>query len=181
MGDLQARNFHNDLGWSLAAGDETFWMAVYNKAFPNLVHTELCTDLDKQKQGVDRVLYLSNGNVLHVDEKKRKENYPDILLEHTSNLERGTPGWIARDLNMDYLAYGFIPARRCYLFPWPMLRRAWVQYGNTWIGEYRPIVAKTNVANTSYTTVSVAVPTLVLQRAVTLASIIDVTKELSAV
>ena len=112
-----ARDFHADNGYSLASSSEAFWLAVYKKAFYNLLTQELCTDLDKQRQGVDRVLYLANGNVLYVDEKKRAREYEDILLEYTSALERNTPGWIAKDLTIDYLAYGFMQSKRCYLFP----------------------------------------------------------------
>lgn len=74
------RRFADDLAYSLKFSEEVFWQAVYRRAFPNLIHTELCGELDKQKQGVDRVLYLSNGNVLYVDEKKREKDYGDILL-----------------------------------------------------------------------------------------------------
>ncbi len=169
------RNFGNDLAWSLAGGHELFWSAVYQKAFPNLQHLELCDDLTKQKQGVDRVLYLSNGNVLYVDEKKRGRIYSDILLEVLSNEERNTPGWIEKDLTMDYLAYGFLPNKRCYLFPWPILRRAWLQFGDTWKRKYGVRRSSTQVGFTGiYHTVNVPVPIDVLQRAVTTAAIIDV-------
>lgn len=167
------RNFYNDNTWSLAARDESFWIAVYKKAFPNLEYAELCDDKDKQKMGIDRILYLSNGNVLYVDEKKRSKDFPDILLEHTSNAEYKTPGWIEKDLSIDYLAYAFLNSRRCYLFPFPMLRRAWLEYGEKWKREHRKIISTTEVGNTCYHTISVAIPTIELQKAVALASVIQ--------
>lgn len=171
-----ARDFWEDNSYSLESGEEAFWAAVYKKAFYNLRSQELCTNREKQRQGIDRILYLSNGAVLHVDEKKRREDYPDVLLEYTSCLERDTPGWIEKDLTIDYLAYAFMPSKRCFLFPWHMLRRAWLKYGEHWKGEHRYVKAKTRVGNDEYHTVSVAVPTGVLLKAVSTATIIDVSK-----
>jgi len=156
--------------WSLSASDEPFWAAVYNKAFPGLLHTELNTDIDRQKQGIDRVLYLANGNVLYVDEKKRERVYSDILLEYVSVDSTGAPGWIEKDLAIDYLAYAFIPSKLCYLFPWPMLRRAWLQFRDAWKQAYVPVRAQ----NRNYVTWSLPVPISVLQRAVSTAAVIDV-------
>jgi len=175
-----ARDFHADNRYSLAASEEVFWMAVYRKAFSNLLRCELCTDLTKQRQGIDRVLYLSNGRTLYIDEKKRAREYSDILLEYTSAKERNTPGWIEKDLAIDYLAYGFMQSQRCYLFPWAMLRRAWTQYGDTWKAKYKEVVARTQVSNFTYQTLSVPVPIDVLRRAVSTAAVIDVSKEFSA-
>lgn len=173
----EARDFHTDNRYSLASSEEAFWLAVYRKAFANLTRQELCTDLAKQRQGIDRILYLANGHVLHVDEKKRAREYSDILLEYTSALERNTPGWIEKDLAIDYLAYGFMQSKRCYLFPWAMLQRAWLHRGGVWKAKYPRIVARTRIGNQAYQTISVAVPIKVLQQAVSTASIIDVSKE----
>jgi len=170
------RDFHADMQWSLKGSDEAFWHAVYWKAFPGVVTIELCSDLPRQKQGIDRLLHLSNGKALAVDEKKRGREYPDILLEYTSCEERSTPGWIERDLAIDYLAYGFMQSQRCYLFPWAMLRRAWAQFGQDWKAKYRPVRAATTIGSTQYHTLSVAVPTDVLRRAVSTAAIIDVSQ-----
>ena len=169
-----ARDFHADMQWSLAGSDEPFWHAVYWKAFPNLKTIEVCADLPRQKQGIDRLLHLTNGKTLAVDEKKRGREYADILLEYTSCEERNTPGWIERDLAIDYLAYGFMQSQRCYLFPWAMLRRAWAQFGQDWKAKYRPVRAATTVGSTQYHTLSVAVPIDVLRRAVSTAAVIDV-------
>lgn len=168
------RDFWQDNAYSLRSSEEDFWQAVYEKAFPNLIYTELCDDIEKQKQGIDRVLYLGNGNVLWVDEKKRERVYPDILLEHTSNVERGTPGWIEKDLSMDYMAYAFMPSRTCYLFPWPLLRRAWEIRKKNWLMLFPKVNARTRVGGAFYTTQSVAIPIDLLRTAVSEAAIIKV-------
>ena len=173
MSALIPRDFHVDMEWSLKGSHESFWLAVYHKAFSNLQATELCEDLHKQKQGIDRLLYLSNGKVLTVDEKKRETVYNDILLEVVSNEEFGVPGWMEKDLAIDYLAYAFMPTQRCYLFPWPMLRRAWLRYGEKWRTRYKPVRSSTGVGKATYHTVSVPVPIDILRQAVSTAAIID--------
>lgn len=176
MIDSPVHGFKERLQWSEKQGDELFWDAVYKKAFTNMVAHVQCTgDTSSQRQGIDRLIHLASGKTLYIDEKKRETDYPDILLEYISVDTTGAPGWIEKDLNIDYLAYAFMPSKRCYLFPWLQLRRAWNRYGEEWKAQYRRIEAK----NRGYTTFSVAIPTRVLQAAVSLASIIDVSNELA--
>lgn len=172
------RDFHADNAYSLAASGETFWLAVYRKAFPTMTRCEICTDTTRQRQGIDRVLTLSNGRTVNVDEKKRAQEYGDILLEYVSALEYKTPGWIEKDLAIDYLAYAFMRSHRCYLFPWPMLHRAWVQYGQAWKDKYGKVTAKTKTGGSTYQTLSVPVPIAILRQAVSTAAVIDVTQEM---
>ena len=162
--------FAPDLEWSLQAGDEPFWEAVYQKAFPNLKTMELVTRPDWQRKGIDRLLTLTNGNKLKIDEKKRRKVYPDILLEYLSNDHTRAPGWMEKDLAIDYLAYAFMPTRRVYLFPWPILRRAWQEYGQGWLAAYDHKEA----VNPGYSTWSIAVPIEVVRQATHQATIIQV-------
>src|SRR3990167_1365330 len=122
MGQSGMNDFHTDLAYSNAMSDEKFWDAIYRKAFPNIVNHMICTgNTASQRIGIDRIIHLSNGNSLKVDEKKRRREYDDILLEFVSNDIAGAPGWIEKDLAIDYLAYAFMESKRCYLFPWQML------------------------------------------------------------
>jgi hypothetical protein len=164
-------DFHERLAFSEAAGTEPFWDAVYRKAFPTLVgHMQTTGATASQRAGIDRVIHLANGKTLYVDEKKRERDYADILLEYVSNDRTGAPGWIEKDLAIDYLAYAFMPSQRCYLFPWLILRRAWIGFGAKWKEQYKPVKAQNN----TYATWSIPVPILVLRRAVSTAMIIDV-------
>lgn len=176
-------NFQEQLQWSESAGYEPFWDAVYRKAFPNLVNHMLCSgDTLGQRMGVDRLLYLSNNLTIAIDEKKRKEVYPDVLLEYISVDTTGAPGWMDKDLAIDYLAYAFIPTKQCYLFPWQLLRRAWLYFRNEWIqnGQRKQDGFKIVWAqNNGYKTYSVAVPIKAVQSAIQRALIIDVSTELS--
>lgn len=170
-------NFNERLAWSERGSGEPFWDAVYRKAFPNLVnHMQCLGNTASQRMGIDRVIHLSNGKCLYVDEKKRDKVYSDILLEYVSVDTTDAPGWMEKDLAIDYLAYAFMPTRVCYLFPWPMLRRAWLAFKVQWKAKYEHKPGK----NANYTTWSVAVPIDVVCRAVSTASIIDVSSELDA-
>ena len=163
-------NFLKDLAWSEKAGDEPFWNAIYHKAFPNMVSAMSCPgDFASQRMGIDRVILLSNGETIKIDEKKRREDRGDILLEYISNDVTDAPGWIEKDLAIQYLAYAFIPSRRCYLFDWPMLRRAWLKFKDGWISRGPFIAAQNN----GYKTISTAVPTKELLSAVSSARIIQ--------
>ena len=165
-------DFNSDLEFSLDASLENFWDEVYEKAFPDMIGSEICKDIHWQKQGVDRVVYMGTGHSVHIDEKVRREVWPDILLEYLSNSRIGATGWINKPLSIDYLAYAFLPTKRVYLFPWPMLRRAWIEYKELWKGSYKKVRAQ----NHGYHTLSVAVPISELRIKVNNAMIIQLGK-----
>lgn len=175
---MDHHDFQKQLQWSERAGHEPFWEAVYRKAFPNLVNLMPAGgDYESQRQGVDRVLLLSSGQVLKVDEKKRLERWPDILLEYVSVDRTNKPGWMECEKQIDYVAYAFMPDRRVYLLPWHLLRRAWIVHGEQWkqwgedkVNGFRTVKAK----NDGYFTWSVAVPIEKLYAAVNRASVIEV-------
>jgi len=168
---MTIHNFREQLNYSEVASDELFWLEVYRKAFPNMVASALCSgDTISQRMGIDRAIILANGKTLYIDEKKRKEVWTDILLEFVSVDTSGAPGWIEKDLAIDYLAYAFMPTKKVYFFPWPFLRRAWLHYKNEWLSKYKIVVAN----NEGYKTKSVAIPIETLRNAVYKATIIQV-------
>lgn len=167
---LMVHDFRERLAFSEVASDEPFWLEVYKKAFPNMVNFMSCPgDTKSQRDGIDRVILLASGRILKIDEKKREREYPDILLEYISVDTTGAPGWVEKDLPIDYLAYAFMTSRRVYLFPWDMLRRAWIQFKTEWLEKYKIPPAHNN----GYKTLSVAIPTLILLKAIKNASIIQ--------
>lgn len=166
-------NFSDQLKFSEEASDALFWDKVYRKAFPGLVnHMPTPGDFDTQRAGIDRLILLNNGRVIRIDEKKRRAVYNDILLEYISVDSTNAPGWIEKNLTIDYLAYAFMPTRKVYLFDWLTLRRAWVANRDQWKATYRKIPAKNN----GYTTWSVAVPIYVVQRAINTATVIELSE-----
>ena len=152
----KCHDFHKCLKDSHAAEDLPIWEEVYQAAFPNmqamLNHRQ---DGDHQRVGIDRSVILSNGKQILIDEKVRLEAYDDILLEVWSDKERRKPGWVAKDLMCDYIAYAVLPLKVCYLLPVQQLRVAWRRKGKEWYSNnFRP-----QAKNRGYVTESVVVPT----------------------
>ena len=165
-------NFQDRLKWSESASHQPFWDAVYRKAFPGLVNHMQCPgDQPTQRMGVDRLVYLNNDRVLRIDEKKRDKVYPDILLEYLSNDKTKAPGWMEKNLVIDYIAYAFMPTQKVYLLDWLTLRRAWVANKGSWLSRHRHVTAKNEGG---YTTRSIAVPIPVLQKALNEAQVVSV-------
>jgi hypothetical protein len=136
------------------------WEQVYRQAFPTFATMyAIRKDGWAQRGGIDRLIILESGKTLWVEEKLREKDYPDILIEYYSDRERKIPGWIAKDLACDYIAYAFLPSGRCYLLPFQQLRLCWQRYRRQWVQQYGPPI---EAQNEGYVSVSVAVPIGVL-------------------
>lgn len=48
---------------------------------------EVVTDKKRQKEGIDKVISLSNWDIYYVDDKIREKDYEDILIEEWFNYE----------------------------------------------------------------------------------------------
>lgn len=161
---MALHNFYEDVEWSERQSDDPFWEVVYRQAFPDFASmTSLKGKNTGQLAGIDRVIQLTNGKTLNIDEKTRKKSWTDVLLEKWSSIEHKRPGWIEKDLACDYIAYAFLPGQVCYMLPFIQLRRAWIKHGVKWERDYGTIKAR----NEGYTTVSVPVPIGVLLQAMT--------------
>lgn len=150
---------------------EEFWADVYQNVFPNMTNSmtgKKCYS-KSQADGVDRIIYLENHKVITIDEKCRTKVYDDIALECISNDKTRSPGWMEKDLTIDYLAYAFLPIKTAYLFDWRMLKRAWNKNKREWWNEYGAIYAK----NENYNTISVCVPIGVLLKECSVASVVQ--------
>lgn len=152
---MTVHDFHESLQRSHEYEDAPWWEEVYRQAFPSLVAMpSMRTDGWAQRGGIDRMLVLGDGTTLTVDEKVRERDYPDFCLEYWSDCKRRVPGWIAKDLTCDYIAYAFVPSRTCYLLPFQLLRASWRENHEAWVRTYQKVEAM----NRGYVTVSVAVP-----------------------
>lgn len=152
-------DFETSLALSQQYENAPWWLDVYRQAFPNLeAAVSVRSDGWAQRAGIDRVLTLSSGKTLAIDEKIRTKDYGDILLEYWSDRDRKVPGWVAKDLATDFIAYAFVPSQTCYLLPFPTLRRAWQINRKLWVERFK----KTEANNGRYMTVGVAVPIKVL-------------------
>lgn len=154
--------FDESLAKSQAQADAPWWESVYRVAFPNFAGMlSVRNDGWAQRGGIDRVITLSSGKTISVDEKVREEDWPDILWEYLSAAETKKPGWCCKDLACDYIAYAFVPSQTCYLLPALQLRKAFLSHGRKWVqlGRSRQNGFRiVRAVNDGYTTVSVAVP-----------------------
>lgn len=155
-----SHNFAESLAFSHRAEDLPFWLEVYTKAFPSMIgmHSHRA-DGEHQRNGIDRSLLLENSKQILVDEKVRKEDYGDILLERWSDLERKVPGWVVKPLRADYIAYAILPTSTCYLLPVALLQAAWRTHGRRWMGQCKTCDAHNQFGSRSWVTRSFAVPT----------------------
>jgi hypothetical protein len=165
--------FNEDLEYSHQVANADWWEVVYRKAFPDfLTMGDIQQNGWCQQSGVDRIIVLKSGKIIRVDEKVRREDYGDILLEFLSSEERKTPGWIEKPLNCDFIAYAVEPTKKCYLLPFETLRRAWARNRIKWL-QGRIIRAK----NEGYTTCSVAVPVKTLLIELVCSTVFDFSEE----
>lgn len=77
-------DFQHDLEFSLE--DELF-NQMYYKKFPHLEQIEIVSDIEQQKKGIDKILHLEGGKTIFIDEKKRRKDYGDILIEEYSDFD----------------------------------------------------------------------------------------------
>lgn len=153
----RVHDFKEQLDYSLQTDHEPFWEAVYRKAFPTMIGMSTITDMGLQRFGIDRIIKCPD-RLVFVDEKKREETWSDILLEYISVDTTGAPGWVEKDLLIDYITYAFMSTKTVYLLPWVLLKRAWIDNKEDWKRRFKIVSAK----NSNYTTHSVAVPISVL-------------------
>lgn len=153
---MTIHTFSESLAKSNEYAEAEWWETVYRRAFHNLAGmTSVRHDGWAQRCGIDRVLTLTSGKTLTVDEKVRFKEYGDIALEYWSDRDRRVPGWVAKDLACDYIAYAFVSSQRCFLLPFPQLRRAWRTHHASWVEKYKPPI---EADNGNYVTICVGVP-----------------------
>jgi hypothetical protein len=185
---MSVHRFRRSLGKSHKWADAPWWDEVYEAAFPGCIRQDMREDGWWQRAGIDKLLHLPNATTVSVDEKVREEYYPDFAIEYfhvpdvrAENIStrdgwntarsrgRLRDGWI-KTAACDYLAYAWVPRRRCYLLPMRDLQRAWEREKYTWWdlaekchGGFRFIDADNDGEfGGRYVTRSVAVPVTVL-------------------
>lgn len=158
---MRYNDFHTDLEYSLEERENEMFDAFYYRVFPGLKSIEFIVDLAEQRKGIDKILYMRSGKEVTIDEKKRREDYGDILLELWSIWEKRKRGWLYT-CQCDYIVYAVMPSKKVYLLPSLLLKRAWVTNQGKWQGKYKEITAR----NKGYVTKSIAIPTKELLQAI---------------
>ena len=180
-GETKFHEFYESLAQSLKDSNADFIDDAYRKAFPEISDIKIVDDKFLQKRGIDKVLFLGEKQVF-VDEKIRrcKKDYPDILLEEYSNLERGIPGWLGRGKYTDYIAYIKFPQKKMYLLPFLLLQLAWKRNYAEWKKEYgirSAINTDRATGKFLYTTTNIPIPIDVLYRAMWRCSFVKLVDE----
>jgi hypothetical protein len=151
-------DFNVDLVYSLEGNFDRSINDAYFKAFPHLKEIRTVTELAKQRLGIDKELIFENDNIVYVDEKKRRVDYGDILLEEYSNFETKKVGWLGRDKYTDYIAYAVMPSHKVYFLPFLLLQKTWVENWAEWLLRFGRKLA----INNGYTTSNIPIPVKVL-------------------
>lgn len=157
---MRSHNFDACLEYSHRASVEGIFDAAYREWFPDLQRIELAEDMARQRRGIDKVLHFAAGNSWTVDEKMRKEDYGDILIETISvfqNNQKVKKGWIYT-CQCDFIVYGIEPTRKAYLLPVPLLKKAWLKNHHVWEQTHRSVTARNERNGSRWETISTAVP-----------------------
>ena len=150
---MTVHDFSVDLKYSME--ERSFWDVIYKTAFPIMLGLVDCSsDMTMQSAGIDTIVKLPFGGKLYIDEKKRKKNYGDILIEYNSNDTTNSPGWVEKHLKIDYIAYAFMETNSVYFIPFKELQLKWKENKNEWLKKY-PLKS---AANRFYKTLNVAIP-----------------------
>jgi hypothetical protein len=121
--------FQKDLDYSRSLSEDQQWMTIYRAMFGDGLQSACDTGAGNewQRHGVDRILILSCGRIVRIDEKKRRKDYGDFLAEIWSpwfgpNDPRNGLGWaVDPKKRCDYIAYG--PSRGIFhVLPFDILR-----------------------------------------------------------
>lgn len=134
----------------------------YYDTFPDLVLIRDVEDEKTQKKGIDKILWMDSGKKLFIDEKKRRKDYGDILLEEYSNFDKKIPGWIDKPVHTDYIVYFIEPSGKIYLLPFILLKNAWLKNKDQWSTKYERKFAQ----NRGYRTSNIPIPTNILLSAI---------------
>lgn len=134
------------------------WALFYRRGFAGYVTHDVVTDKTLQKAGIDHRVHLDGGGEILVDVKCRCQSTTwrdDVLIEVWSDKGRKVPGWARKALRSHYVAYGWPQYGVAYLVPFLLLRRAYERNKHKWAKDGLTVVT---AKNTTYDTVSVAVP-----------------------
>lgn len=157
LGVMKYNDFTLDLEYSLEERENELFDNFYFRAFPGLAYVEFAEDMEMQRKGIDKILHFKSGYTVTIDEKKRRKDYGDILLELWSVWERKKRGWLYT-CKCDYIVYAIMPFKKVYLLPTLLLKKAWIENQSEWIKTYKEITAY----NRGYVTKSIAIPTDIL-------------------
>ncbi len=158
---MKVNEFKADLQYSLDQQECELLDVFYQREFPGICRIELIRDMDRQRRGIDKILHFNSGYQITLDEKKRRKDYGDILLETWSQQENEKRGWLY-SAQCDYIVYAIMPTYTVYLLPVLLLKKAWHNNKDCWLDLYQEVQSH----NKDYTTINIAIPIEVLMKAI---------------
>lgn len=150
---------------------QRFDIAILKDYIPGCIEVRK-TSQEEDKKGIDYIAKLNGGAEILIDAKTRmpgskkywKNGEAELALETWSVVGK-KKGWtLSEESNVDYILYTFNSNEwdKFYLFPFQMLRKAFIQNGREWCERYG---RKTQYSN-SWTSECVFVPASVVLNAV---------------
>lgn len=128
----------------------------YGWYFTNVSNIQRPKDKERQEAGIDVIINFSDGKTpIFLDEKIRRYDYGDILLEEYSDWDRKIPGWLMADSKRThFIAFVWLDSRKILLIPYGPLRYAFFKNRAKWEQNHLRIFAE----NKDYYTSSFKVP-----------------------
>ena len=127
-------SFDDNLKFSEKNQRDPRWNKAYQAFFPGLSHIELVSDSKFQDSGVDKIIYMKDGQQYNIDEKVDRKGYPRFPIEIIQDSISDRPGWAVKEGQMtDYIAYLVKPKQNYYLIPYKALADALQKNYQQWL------------------------------------------------
>lgn len=110
---------------------------LYRKVFPDFVEIDRNVGLSQDKAGIDVIITLESGKQLFIDEKKRRKNYRDILLEIHHDEKENKLGYILDPKKKtDFIVYIIEPTSEVFIFSTHLLKKVLIDNFKEWKDEF---------------------------------------------
>ena len=127
-------SFERNLAFSEENQQDERWNQAYREFFPELSHIELVSDNESQDRGVDKIVYMKEGQQYNIDEKVDRKGYPRFPIEIWQDYKRRYPGWAVKEgQKTDYIAYLIFPLQHYYLIPYEDIKAALQKNYQQWL------------------------------------------------
>ena len=153
---VKTHDWVRDLAHENAEAGAPWWPLVYRALWPSFQSLEIAPrGSEAQRAGIDRVVRFPDGRRVTIQEKTRRLDRPDLLIEvrHVAADGRTWPGWIEHT-SADCLVYVVKASGVVRVWDMPALRRLWAINRARWLRTCRTFEAH----NQGYRTFNVAVP-----------------------
>jgi hypothetical protein len=132
--NLKINEFNTDLEY---AAKDSLFTNFYSNFFTGIKTIKFVEDLETQKKGIDKIITFNNGHIITIDEKKRRKDYNDILIEIYKNKGLKRKGWLYYT-EADFIAYGMEDTKRVFLINTLRLQELYYMNEEKWL-SYKPL------------------------------------------